>query len=365
MTETGLRTACHIWHTEHEGRMVDFAGWEMPIQYSTIIHEHEAVRQRAGLFDVAHMGRLWFSGTDAQAFLSHVLTLNVGNLKTGQVKYGFVLNEHGGILDDVLLYCLPDQFMLVVNASNRTKILDWLTQHQSGYAVTIEDKTTSQFMCALQGPRALDILQPQTTEILNELAYYHLVETTLFDKPVLLSRTGYTGEDGFEIILPAEEGLSLWEAIMEAGEQYDILPAGLGCRDTLRLEAAMPLYGHELNEEIDPITAGLRFGVHLKGTSFIGHEILVERAESPRTVTRVGLVLEGKRIAREGSTLYRDNEQIGEITSGTFAPTLQQSISMAYIRSDVSQPGEQLEVDIRGKRQPARIVPLPFYKRAQ
>ncbi|QDU80331.1 Glycine cleavage system T protein [Polystyrenella longa] len=365
MTETGLKTACHEWHVEQDGRMVDFAGWEMPIQYTTIVLEHEAVRQRAGLFDVAHMGRLWFSGDDAEAFLSHVLTLNASKLEVGQVKYGFVLNEQGGILDDVLLYRLANQFMLVVNASNREKIVNWLHQHQTGYTVTIEDKTTEQFMCALQGPRAIDILQPHTPADLSQLGYYQLIETTLFDKPVLLSRTGYTGEDGYEVILPSDEGLFLWKALMEAGSEFGITAAGLGCRDTLRLEAAMPLYGHELNEEIDPITAGLRFGVHLKGTNFIGHDVLVKRTESPRTVKRVGLQLEGRRIAREGALLFLGEEQVGEVTSGTFSPTLQESIGMGYLRADLAETGQRLEVDVRGKRQPAQVVPLPFYKRAQ
>ncbi|MEZ6049024.1 MAG: glycine cleavage system aminomethyltransferase GcvT [Planctomycetaceae bacterium] len=278
MSASGLTTACHDWHVAHGGRMVDFAGWDMPVQYSSIVSEHEAVRNRAGLFDVAHMGRLWFSGKDSIALLSKILTLNVSKLTNGQVKYGFVLNEQGGILDDILLYRLPDQFMLVVNASNRSTIVDWINQHRTGLGVEFTDKTREQFMCALQGPLAENILQAHTETDLGSLPYYHVTQANLFGQQVILSRTGYTGEDGFEIILPSELGSGLWESIMQAGSADGIEPAGLGCRDTLRLEAAMPLYGHELNTEIDPITAGLRFGVQLKGTDFIGHDILSERS---------------------------------------------------------------------------------------
>lgn len=220
-------------------------------------------------------------------------------------------------------------------------------------------------MCALQGPKAQEILQPHTVLALEELKYYHLTETELFGKNVWLSRTGYTGEEGFEIILPSEQGAEIWEEVMAAGESFGVQAAGLGCRDTLRLEAAMPLYGHELNESIDPLTAGLRFGVQLKGTRFLSHAALTEISRNPGPVKRVGLELEGRRIAREGATLHLQDEQVGEVTSGTFSPTLQKSISMGYLRTDLAEPGTKLEVDLRGKRLPAVVVPLPFYQRTE
>lgn len=360
-----LKTACHEWHVANNGRMVDFAGWDMPVQYSSIVEEHQAVRNAVGLFDIAHMGRLWFSGPDAQALLNHILTIDCSRLKIGQVKYCFVTNEQGGILDDVLLYRLEERFLLVVNASNRLKVVDWIKQHQGDRQVDFQDKTTKQFMCAVQGPKALEILQPYTQCDLETLQYYYITETELFGLNVYLSRTGYTGEDGFEIIVPVEQGVEVWQKVMEAGEAAGIQPAGLGCRDTLRLEAAMPLYGHELNESIDPLTAGLRFGVQLKGTSFLSHAALVEISNNPSPVKRVGLELEGRRIAREGATLHLEDEQVGEVTSGTFSPTLQKSISMGYVQANLAVPGTKLEVDLRGKKLPAVVVPLPFYKRTK
>jgi len=359
-----LQTVCHDWHVSHGGRMVDFAGWGMPVQYTSIIAEHTAVRTAAGLFDIAHMGRLRFDGPDACRFLDHLLTNDVTRLEIGDIRYALVTNEQGGILDDVLVYRFDGFYLLVVNASNRLKIIDWIEQHRGGFDVTTRDLTTERFMLAIQGPSALEILQPLVEEDVSSLGYYTGCETTVIGQPAILTRTGYTGEDGAEVILPAEQGSELWETLIARGSDRGLLPTGLGCRDTLRLEAAMPLYGHELDESIDPFTAGLSFGVKLKGGDFIGKEALIAARARTDRARRVGLELEGRRIAREGAAIYAGDQNVGRVTSGTFAPTLKKSIAMAYVWGESAETGTELEIDIRGKRVPATVVPLPFYRRA-
>jgi len=345
--------------------MVDFAGWEMPVQYTSIVEEHHAVRQAAGLFDIAHMGRLAFTGDDAQPFLDRIVTNHVERLEVGDVRYALVTNEQGGILDDVLVYRFENWHMLVVNASNREKILAWIEAQRGGFNVAVADQTFERAMVALQGPRALEILSPLVNAEIGGLKYYAAIECRVLDAPAIVSRTGYTGEDGFEIIVPAAQGLPLWETLMERGQPAGLRAAGLGCRDTLRLEAAMPLYGHELDETIDPYTAGLSFGVKLDAKDFIGREALRaarERGDRPR---RVGLELAGKRIAREGSLVFAGEREAGRVTSGTFSPTCNKSIAMAYVAADLAAPGTAVEVDIRGKREAAKVVKLPFYSRAK
>lgn len=344
--------------------MVDFAGWEMPVQYNSIVAEHQAVRTAAGLFDIAHMGRIYFSGPDAAKFLDFIVTNDVAGMSVGQIRYALVTNEQGGILDDVLVYRLADSHLLVVNASNRVKILGWLEQHRSKFQVTIVDQTVSHFMLALQGPAAQRILQPLTDADLAEIKYYFGTPARVLGQAGFVSRTGYTGEDGFEVIVPAAGGLGLWERLVADGTPLGLLPAGLGCRDTLRLEAAMPLYGHEMNETVDPFTAGLAFGVKLEKGDFLGRGALAAAKARPDRLRRVGLQLAGKRIAREGATVIAGETPIGHVTSGTFSPTLQKSIAMAYVPAAQSAVGVNLAVDIRGQREPATVVKLPFYKRA-
>ncbi len=366
MTNSLLKTPCHDWHAQHGGRMVDFAGWDMPVQYSRIAEEHGAVRTRAGLFDIAHMGRVFFEGPDARRFLNHLLTCDVSALEEGQIRYGLVTNEQGGILDDILVYRFPERYLLVVNASNRPKILDWINTHKSGFDVEVEDQTQNTAMVALQGPASVGILNQITKPAIDgdSLAYYTGRECELFGVPAILSRTGYTGEDGFEIILPAEKGIPLWESLMDQGRAAGLKPAGLGCRDTLRLEAAMPLYGHELSEEIDPFTAGLSFAVQLEKDEFLGQPAL-KSLKDQVTRRRVGLELEGRRIAREGSEIFHDGNEAGEITSGTFSPTLEKSIAMGYLEKSLAKPGTKVEVEIRNQRIPAQTVKLPFYRRGK
>ena len=358
------RTPCYDWHISHGGRMVDFAGWEMPVQYATIIEEHHAVRQAAGLFDIAHMGRLQFTGPDACRFLDHLVTNDVTQLPVGRHRYALVTNPSGGILDDVLVSRCKDCYLMVVNASNRTKILDWIGQHRKSFDVTLKDLTAATCMFALQGPRAAEILNPLLEADISELRYYTGVETKLGEVPALVSYTGYTGEHGFEIILPAEEGPTVWQTLFDRGTERGLLPAGLGCRDTLRLEAAMPLYGHELDETIDPFTAGLSFAVKLDAGCFLGKEALIAAKEDPNRRRRIGLELAGHRIARQDALLFASDREIGRVTSGTFSPTLAKPIAMGYVAAGFAQPGTAIEVDIRGRREPATVVKLPFYRRS-
>ena len=265
-----MQTACYSWHVQHGGRMVDFAGWQMPVQYTSIISEHQAVRQAAGLFDIAHMGRIKFTGPDACRLLDALLTNDVTKLKPGEIRYSLITNEAGGILDDVLVYRFEEFYVLVVNASNRTKIVDWIAQHRAGHDVAVDDVTTATFMLAVQGPRALETLMPHVNADIGRLAYYHGSEVVVCGRPGIVSRTGYTGEDGFEVVVEASDGLDAWHALLATSREIGLVPCGLGARDTLRLEAAMPLYGHELTESIDPLTAGLGFGVKLGKRDFLG-----------------------------------------------------------------------------------------------
>ena len=345
--------------------MVEFGGWHMPVQYSTIVEEHQAVRRGVGLFDVAHMGRIRFTGPDACRLLDHVLTNDVSKLTVGQVRYALVTNERGTVLDDVLVYRLPSSYLLVVNASNQEKILSWLDQHKDGFNATIENMADSHAMLALQGPKSVEVMRSLGCESALGLKYYSVQETTVAGRAAILSRTGYTGEDGFEIIVPADGAAAFWDEVFVAGQTSGLVPTGLGCRDTLRLEAAMPLYGHELTESIDPLTAGLDFAVKLQKPEFIGLAALQAIANAGTTRQRVGLQLVGRRIAREGAGVVCDGQTVGEVTSGTFSPTLEKAIAMAFVAKSVAEVGRAVEVDIRGKLEAATIVPLPFYHRTR
>jgi aminomethyltransferase len=360
--------------------MVDFAGWDMPIQYSSIIEEHQAVRTGAGIFDISHMGRLWFEGPDSLNLIQKIYTNNAATMKQGQARYGLICNEHGGILDDVLVYRWPDGFGMVVNASNREKIVTWIARHSVaekvpvqnanqeviGYfsqaspkSVRVNDVTAQTFMAAVQGPQAVDMCQGMVPEPVQQLPYYHSCWTTYEGKRCAVSRTGYTGEDGLEFIVSADQAQKLWEDLLSRGAK----PCGLGARDTLRLEAAMPLYGHELTEDIDPFQAGLGWAVKLDKGDFVGREALARRRQDKSLPQRVGLELEGKRLAREGASVMKDGKAIGKVTSGTFAPTLAKAIAMAYVDPACATQGTICEVDVRGKPAAAKVVPLPFYKR--
>jgi aminomethyltransferase len=353
------RTPLYDWHVAHGGRMVDFAGWDMPVQYTSIVDEHQATRTACGLFDISHMGRLSFAGADGLAWIQQVFTNNAATMKDGQVRYGLVCNAQGGIRDDVLVYRWPDGWAMVVNAGNRAKIVDWLAEHKARRDVQVIDQTVDTCMVAVQGPKALQQCRGLTEADADVLAYYYATPTRYRGKPCVVSRTGYTGEDGLELIVGKDQAVELWEELIKRGGK----PCGLGARDTLRLEAAMPLYGHELSEEIDPFQAGLAWAVKLDKGDFIGREALLRRKEDAALRQRVGLELEGKRPAREGCEVRLGSATVGRVTSGTLTPTLNKAIAMAYVDRASMAPGTKLSVDVRGKAEPARVVSLPFYKR--
>jgi len=339
--------------------MVDFAGWDMPVQYTRIIDEHNAVRASAGLFDISHMGRLSFGGPDALALLQKVYTNNVATMQDGQARYGLICNERGGIRDDVLVYRWAYGYAMVVNASNRAKIVSWLHENKGSRTIEIMDQTTQTCMLAVQGPKAMEWCRGLTELEAERLAYYHAAPTRYRDKPCVVSRTGYTGEDGLEIMAGAAQALALWEDLLQRGAR----PCGLGARDTLRLEAGMPLYGHELNEEIDPFQAGLGWAVKMDKGDFIGRDALARRRDDQTLPRRVGLELEGKRIAREGAAVTVPSQEIGRVSSGTFSPTLTKTIAMAYVGPAYTAVGLACAVEVRGNAVPARVVALPFYRR--
>ncbi len=361
-----MRTPLYDWHVAHGGRIVEFAGWDMPIQYTTITEEHQAVRTAAGLFDISHMGRLTFDGPDALDLLQLVDTNDLATMKPGQVRYGLVCNEQGGIRDDVLVYRLDPFWLMVVNASNRQKILDWIGQQRGGRNVTVTDQTFDWAMLAVQGPRAAE-LGSKLWPSLPRLKYYYAELVGPRSHPWILSRTGYTGEDGFEIILPKGHLFDFLSQLEAAARdiRLDVKPCGLGARDTLRLEAGMPLYGHELSEEIDPFQAGLGWAVKLDKGDFLGRAALLRRRPDATLWQRVGLEIDGKRIAREGAAVQREGRVIGRVCSGTFGPTVNKAIAIGYVEPTVAVSGGACDVDIRGKTASARFVSLPFYRRAK
>jgi aminomethyltransferase len=369
MSDNLARTPLYEWHVAHGGRMVDFADWSMPVQYTSIVEEHTACRSAATLFDVSHMGRFRFDGPGAAAFLDRLLTRRVLGMAPGKIRYALVTNESGGILDDVLVYHLAETdgrpfHLLVVNAGNRAKIAAWIKSHLSpADNVSFSDRTLETAMIAVQGPKALQISQQVVNGNLAALDYYTGIVARIGNTEGIASRTGYTGEDGCELIVPADAAHAVWTKLFSLGQAAGITAAGLGARDTLRLEAAMPLYGHELSEEINPLDAGLDFAVNLKDREFIGKSALAKFKNGPPRRKRVGLEPTGKRVPREHYPVLSGTEQVGEVTSGTFSPTLQRPIAMAYVRPEFAVVGSELSVDIRGTAMPARVVKLPFYTR--
>jgi aminomethyltransferase len=373
-----LRTPLYDWHVSHGGRMVDFAGWSLPVQYTSIIDEHLATRAAVGLIDICHMGRLRFEGPGAAVFLAELLTRRVADMELNQIRYSLVTNDAGGILDDVLVgyyhnaYGQPF-YVVVVNACNRRKIVEWTLAHlpperacRPGDEVLFSDVTPLWAMFAVQGPRSVELLQPLVDVDLQSMRYYRGAQVRILHPAAerqggIISRTGYTGEDGFELSLGADIAPGVWQAILDFGKPLGVVPTGLGCRDTLRLEAGMPLYGHELTEQIDPFQAGLGSACHLTGYDFPGRDALVELKKQPRRAVRVGLELVGRRVAREGSPILADGRQVGTVTSGTFSPTLQVPIAMGYVAPAFAQIGTELQIDIRGRGEPARVARLPFY----
>ncbi|MCL2640376.1 MAG: glycine cleavage system aminomethyltransferase GcvT [Phycisphaerales bacterium] len=353
-------------HKKKHARMVDFAGWEMPLLYKSgggLIEEHNHTRTAASIFDVSHMGRLKFTGKGAEAFLQKVCTRNVSKAVEGQSVYSLVCNEAGKVLDDVIVSRFEKHWLMVCNASNREKLLRWFSRHV-GEGVDIDDETTKSAMVAVQGPKAIELLDSVLPEPVSEIKRYHfVVQRYMMVIQFTVFRSGYTGEDGVEIICGNTTAAMAMNYLMRGDTEHEVLqPAGLGARDTLRLEAGMPLYGHELTEEIDPLSAGLGWAVDLS-KDFVGAEALRKLKEEGLRQKLVGLVLDGPRSARQGMPILRDGKTVGIVTSGAMSPTLKKPIAMGYVDIALASPGGAFEIDCRGSVLGATSVPLPFYKR--
>ena len=354
------RTPLRDFHAAHGGRLVDFAGWEMPVQYRSILEEHKAVRRTAGLFDVSHMGEVDVKGTEAGKFLNHLVTNDVAKLYPGRVLYSPMCHPTGGVVDDLLVYMRgPEDYFLCINAGNVAKDLAWIREQAASFAVTITDRSDDYALLAVQGPRAAEIVQSLTGAKLGVIKYYHFTEGTVAGIHCIISRTGYTGEDGFELYHAAGDAVALAEPVLAAGAPYGLELAGLGARDSLRLEAGYPLYGHEITADISPLTAGLGWTVKLdKGSDFIGRAALV--AEKAQTAARKVVFFKtgDRRIVRaEAPVLDAAGAVVGRVLSGTLSPILNEAIGSALVAADAPQP---LSVDIRGAKLTLNLVKPPF-----
>ncbi len=352
-------------HAGLGARLIDFAGWLMPVQYASIIEEHRAVRERLGLFDLSHMGELFVEGADAGDALAAALVSDPRTLAVGRAQYSMICAPDGGIIDDLIVYRLAqDRFLVVANASNAGVVADTLVDRLAGTRAVLDDRSLATGLVAIQGPRSRDVLQPLTDVALTELRYYAIAEGTVAGIPALVARTGYTGEDGFEVFVDWSQTVALWDALAEAMEPAGGVPVGLGARDTLRLEAGMPLYGNELDRETTPFDAGLGRVVKLeKPGDFVGRAALARAAADGPRKRLVGLVVEGRGIARHGYPVDVGERRTGVVTSGTQSPTLGQPIAMAYVAPKDAEPGTIVDIEIRGAPVAARVVPLPFYRR--
>jgi aminomethyltransferase len=366
-----LRTAFYQFHLDHGGKMVDFAGWELPIMFKSIHEEHHQVRNSGGMFDVSHMGRIKISGRHARRLLERLLTRYISDMPENACRYSLICNAQGGTIDDVILYRFNEHWLLICNASNRKAVLDHINAIKDTFVVTIEDQTESTAMVALQGPHVMEYIGKFSREV-PTLKRYTFCQKNVVILKMVISRTGYTGEDGVEVILPSSmAAMALKLLVKEAkpGETAVVQPTGLGARDTLRMEAAMPLYGHELDLTIDPLTAGLAFAVTLNkdemenSEKFIGQDALKAIAAAGLKRQRVGLKLEGKRTPRQGMAVLNGSETIGNVTSGCLSPTLGYPIAMAYVPVANAAVGTRLAVALGSENVAAEVVPMPFYSR--
>jgi len=358
-----MKTPLYECHVQSEGKMVSFAGYILPVQYKTgVIAEHLAVRKAAGLFDISHMGEVILEGRNALDNIQKLVTNDCSALTDGRVRYSPMCNEEGGVVDDLLIYRInQEKYMLVINAANRHKDIDWIKGHLSG-DVKLADISDETAMIALQGPLSRTILTRLADEENLPAKYYTFRENVnVSGINCLVSKTGYTGEEGYELCVRNEDAPKLWEMLLNTGKNDGLIPCGLGARDTLRLEAAMPLYGHEMDDSISPLEAGLDFAVKMDKDDFIGKRGIIAKGE-PK-VTRVGLKITGRGIARENCPVFYEDKLIGRTTSGTHSPYFGYPIAMALIDKEYAQNGTELLVEVRGKKIAAQIVPLPFYKR--
>lgn len=367
----GRRTPLYDRHVQLGARMIPFAGWIMPVQYTGIIDEHRQVRSAAGMFDLGHMGQVDVTGPDALAFLQAVTTNDVAKLVPGQAQYSLLPNERGGVIDDILVYRRPsgNDYMVVINAANIAKDVGWLQQQREarpGLDVNVRNISDELGMIAVQGPKALDIVQRLTDIELSEIPYYSWREGTVAGVPAMIARTGYTGEDGVELYPPVERAGEVWDAVMAAAKGDELKPIGLGARDTLRLEARMPLYGNELADDISPLEAGLSWAVALDKGDFIGREAIAAMKERGAPRRTVGFrMTERSGTPRAHYPVQVDGREVGYVTSGAFSPTLNEQIGLALIERGSAKVGNPLDVIIRGKPVHAVQIKMPFYKRPQ
>lgn len=361
------RTPLYEVHRRLGAKMVEFGGWEMPVRYAGDLEEHRAVRTAAGLFDLGHMGQVELGGEDALPFLQWLLTSDFSTLPVGKAQYALMCDRDGGVLDDLIIYRLPDRWLVVLNAANRESDVAWIRARRAERAdlqVAVADVSDGTGMLALQGPRSEEILQRLVTSDLSSVEYFHAVTAPVEGIPVLIGRTGYTGEDGFELYCPIEQTENLWEVVLSSGRRDGLQPIGLGARDTLRLEAKMALYGHELSQDINPLEAGLGWAVSFEKGDFIGRESLARvRAEKPARRLVGFRMLERAGAPRAGYEVRVGGAVVGHVTSGTHSPTLNQSIGLALVQREVAGVGKELEIVIRGKPVRAEQVKTPFYKR--
>ncbi len=359
-------TSLHGVHKGLGALFTDFAGWSMPIRYTSELAEHKAVRETAGLFDLSHMAEIEVTGPQAAETLDFALVGNLSGVKPGRARYTMICDKNGGVLDDLVVYRLADEkYLVVANAGNADVVAAALAERVSGFDAVVDNRSENVALIAVQGPKAVDILGAVTDADLGALKYYASVPAVVKGHDVLLARTGYTGEDGFELYVPAAEAPAVWRLLTEAGEPHGLLPAGLACRDTLRLEAGMPLYGNELSLQLSPFEAGLGRVVKFeKPGDFVGKAALEELSKADVPRVRVGLKGAGRRAPRHGYTVLAGETEIGEVTSGALSPTLGYPIAMAYVDREHSEPGTELSVDIRGRIEPVEVVALPFYSRA-
>lgn len=360
-----LKTPLYDAHVRAGGKIVPFAGYLLPVQYGTgVIKEHMAVREQAGLFDVSHMGEILCEGKDALANLQKILTNDFTNMVDGQARYSPMCNENGGTVDDLIVYKKSDDhYFIVVNASNKDKDYQWMLDHQFG-EVTFTDVSAEYGQIALQGPKAMEILRKLTSEEHIPAKYYYAVfDGEVGGIPCIVSKTGYTGEDGVELYLAKENAEKMWDLLLEAGKDEGLIPCGLGARDTLRMEAAMPLYGHEMDDNISPLETGLKFAVKMNKDDFIGKAAMETKGE-PK-IKRVGLKVTGRGIIREHQDVLVNGEKVGQTTSGTHCPYLGYPIAMALVNVGYDEIGTKVEVEVRGRMVQAEVVALPFYKRAK
>ena len=360
------RTPLFDEHVRLGGKMVEFAGWEMPVQYAGVIAEHANVRERVGLFDVSHMGEIWVSGPQAEAALEYLTCNRVSGLYDGKAQYSAILNDEGGVIDDIIIYRFNKElFLLCVNASNADKDFEWLKSRNPTDA-RITNASAEYGQIAVQGPRALELLAPLVKGAdLGSLKPFHFVESELLGSKVIIARTGYTGEDGVEIFVKSDRTADLWRLLLEHGASYGVMPCGLGARDSLRLEAAYPLHGHELSEDVPALESGLGWIIKFDKGDFIGRAALEKIKASGPARKLVGLVLDEPGIARQGDTLQVNGAEVGVVTSGTKTPTVNKALGMAFIASEIAKPDTQVSVVVRGRPIAGHLISLPFYKRSK